>query len=905
MDEFGMNGDSPRKQSTAGNTAADSRAEVPRREAAAQRRKTRPGQRGKASSEQKPYGVSDFIFDRRTHMGVGVVLIVLAVMIAVTTISHLAHGAADQSLTVGRSVVDIVESGEPVQNIGGAFGAKLSQMLMAEGLGVGAFVLVVWLAIIGLSLVGARRCKFWTVTFRSLFTAIALSVVVGLLTYNSESYTHWGGAHGHFVNQVLIEYSSWLGAVCVSVMMLGLLASVYLNPLIKAKKAMNEKLTALRDVRRERIERDRRRSLQDVGTADVQNADAKLDSKPISFDFADKAGTGSEEPPAAETASQLSDMSLWPEKSGADDDPDFVDHMPETEVKENNIADDFGNLSDMPDAGFGNIGFNIDSDDEPDLADKAPDSSSSTVEEPDFSITEAESIEQADTHETPGQHNSINLPYDPHADLSRYNMPGVDLLEERDCGPVIDEGEQEENKEMIVNTLKSYNIAIARIEATVGPTVTLYEIVPAEGVRIAQIKNLEDDIALSLAALGIRIIAPIPGKGTVGIEVPNRVPRTVSIRSVLGSKKFHECTMKLPMAMGTTINNDVFIRDLADMPHLLVAGGSGQGKSVGLNCIIASLLYYKHPSELKFVLIDPKMVEFSRYSRLQNHYLAKLPGTDDPVVTDPQEAVATLNSLCEEMDNRYRLLRDAGAVKIVEYNRKFVNRQLNPEKGHHYLPYIVIIVDEFADLIMTAGKEVSHHIMRIAQKARAVGMHMILATQRPSTDVITGPIKANFLGRIAYRVQQMVDSKTILDRPGANQLIGRGDMLFSHNGKMERVQCAFIDSDEVDRLTRFVDDQMGYPEPYLLPEPKNENGFDGPVLDPNQRDPLFADCARFIVTQSSASTSSLQRRFSIGYNKAGKIMDQMEAAGIVGASQGQKPRAVLVDSITLESILNN
>ncbi len=359
------------------------------------------------------------------------------------------------------------------------------------------------------------------------------------------------------------------------------------------------------------------------------------------------------------------------------------------------------------------------------------------------------------------------------------------------------------------------------------------------------------------------------------------------------------------MAMGTTINNDVFIRDLADMPHLLVAGGSGQGKSVGLNCIIASLLYYKHPSELKFVLIDPKMVEFSRYSRLQNHYLAKLPGTEDPVVTDPQEAVATLNSLCEEMDNRYRLLRDAGAVKVEEYNRKFVSRQLNPENGHRYLPYIVIIVDEFADLIMTAGKEVSVHIMRIAQKARAVGMHMIIATQRPSTDVITGPIKANFLGRIAYRVQQMVDSKTILDRPGANQLIGRGDMLFSHNGKMDRVQCAFIDSDEVDRLTRFVDDQMGYPEPYLLPEPKNENGFDGPVLDPNQRDPLFADCARFIVTQSSASTSSLQRRFSIGYNKAGKIMDQMEAAGIVGASQGQKPRAVLVDSITLESILNN
>lgn len=902
MDEFGMNGDSPRKQSTPRNTEADSRAEAPRREAAAPRRKARPGQRGKAAPERQPYGVSDFIFDRRTHMGVGVVLIVLAIMMAVVTISHLAHGAADQSLTVGRSVTEIVESGEQVQNLGGAFGAKLSQMLMAEGLGVGAFVLVVWLSIVGLSLVGARRCKFWTVTFRSLFTAIALSVVVGLLTYKSESYTHWGGAHGHFVNQMLIEYSSWLGAVCVSVMMLGLLASVYLNPLIKAKKAMNEKLTALRDVRRERIERDRKRSLQDVGTADVQNAEAKLDSKPISFDFADKAGTESEEQTvAAESASKLSDMPVWPEKAVADDEPDFVapasDATADDSAEDN--ADNFGSLSDMPDAGFGNTGFSIDS------VDDTPDSSLDTVEEPDFSITEAESIEQADTRVAPGQHNGIDLPYDPHADLSRYNMPGVDLLEERDCGPVIDEGEQEENKEMIVNTLKSYNISIARIEATVGPTVTLYEIVPTEGVRIAQIKNLEDDIALKLAALGIRIIAPIPGKGTVGIEVPNRVPRTVSIRSVLGSKKFHECTMKLPMAMGTTINNDVFIRDLADMPHLLVAGGSGQGKSVGLNCIIASLLYFKHPSELKFVLIDPKMVEFSRYARLQNHYLAKLPGAEDPVVTDPQEAVATLNSLCEEMDNRYRLLRDAGAVKLEEYNKKFVNRQLNPENGHRYLPYIVIIVDEFADLIMTAGKEVSNHIMRIAQKARAVGMHMIIATQRPSTDVITGPIKANFLGRIAYRVQQMVDSKTILDRPGANQLIGRGDMLFSHNGKMERVQCAFIDSDEVDRLTRFVDDQMGYPEPYLLPEPKNDNGFDGPVLDPNQRDPLFADCARFIVTQSSASTSSLQRRFSIGYNKAGKIMDQMEAAGIVGASQGQKPRAVLVDSITLESILNN
>ena len=831
-------------------------------------------------------------------MGLGVVLIVLAVVMAIVTISHLAHGGADQSVTAGRSMAEIVQSGEEVHNVGGVFGARLSQWLMADSLGIGSFVMVVWLGILGLSLVGVTRNRFWTLTFRCLFTAIAISIVVGLLTYASDSYTHWGGAHGHFVNEILLRYSSWPGAVAVSLMMIGLLASVYLNPLLKARKAMNEKLTAMRDMRRERIERDRRRSLQNVGTADVHDADSKLDSRPVSFDGEEldsRQAAGDSRQPVADTQaepatdnslSSLSDMSAlsdrmgWPGNSDADDAAAMESFADETDDK----------------------GFSIDSD--TDAADDA-ESFTNEDEDPDFQIAATESIEQVDTRVAPGDHSGLALPYDPRADLSRYNMPGVDLLDERDCGPVVDEREQEENKEMIVNTLKSYNIAIARIEATVGPTVTRYEIVPAEGVRIAQIKNLEDDIALSLAALGIRIIAPIPGKGTVGIEVPNRVPRTVSIRSVLGSRKFHECTMKLPMAMGTTINNEVFIRDLADMPHLLVAGGSGQGKSVGLNCIIASLLYYKHPAELKLVLIDPKMVEFSRYARLQNHYLAKLPGAESPVVTDPQEAVATLNSLCEEMDNRYRLLRDAGAVKVEEYNKKFVARHLNPEDGHRYLPYIVIIVDEFADLIMTAGKEVSTHIARIAQKARAVGMHMIIATQRPSTDVITGMIKANFLGRIAFRVQQMVDSKTILDRPGANQLIGRGDMLFSHNGKLERVQCAFIDSDEVDRLTRFVDDQMGYPEPYLLPEPKTEGGFDGPLLDPNQRDPLFADCARFIVTQSSASTSSLQRRFSIGYNKAGKIMDQMEAAGIVGASQGQKPRAVLVDSITLESILNS
>ena len=496
--------------------------------------------------------------------------------------------------------------------------------------------------------------------------------------------------------------------------------------------------------------------------------------------------------------------------------------------------------------------------------------------------------------------------YDPTAELSRYRFPTLDLLINRIIKEnSVDQEEQEENKERITKTLRDYTIEISQIKATVGPTVTLYEIIPAEGVRIAKIKRLEDDIALSLAALGIRIIAPIPGKGTIGIEVPNKDPQTVSYRSIIASKKFQECKYELPMAMGATISNDVFIADLTKMPHLLVAGATGQGKSVGLNAIIASLLYKKHPAELKFVLIDPKMVEFSLYSKLERHYLAKLPDEDDAIITDPSKVVTTLNSLCIEMDNRYNLLKDAEVRSISEYNAKFTSRRLNPEKGHRFLPYIVMIVDEFADLIMTAGKEVETPIARIAQKARAVGMHMIIATQRPSTDVITGMIKANFPGRIAFRVSQMVDSKTILDRTGANQLIGRGDMLFSHNGEIQRVQCAFIDTPEVEAICNHIDDQIGYDHAYYLPEyipESSESISSGNITD---RDPLFEEAARFIINSQTASTSSLQRRYSIGYNRAGKIMDQMADAGIVGPSLGGKPRQVLIDSLQLERILES
>ncbi len=562
-------------------------------------------------------------------------------------------------------------------------------------------------------------------------------------------------------------------------------------------------------------------------------------------------------------------------------------------------------------------GFSIDDiEDEPVnvKSEHKPSATRSATDGPEFSI-KATPIGGQDTKEADAAPDSIDTddaqesglqPYSIRDELSHYMFPAPNLLIDRPNTDTIDPVEQEENKNMIVSTLEQYNIAVSRIEATIGPTVTLYEIVPAPGVRIQQIKRLEDDIARSLEALGIRIIAPIPGKNTVGIEVPNRNPQTVSMFSVINSAKFRECKMQLPMALGATINNDIFIEDLAKMPHLLVAGATGQGKSVGLNCIIASLLYKKHPGELKFVLVDPKMVEFSLYSRLENHYLAKLPDEEEAIVTDPNKALSTLASLCVEMDNRYELLKAASVRNLEEYNRKFSERRLNPEKGHRYMPYIVVVVDEFADLIMTAGKDISMYIARIAQKARAVGMHMILATQRPSTDIITGMIKANFPGRIAFRVAQMVDSKTILDRPGANRLIGRGDMLFSHNSKIERVQCAFIDTPEVEALVDHIYNQIGYPSAYLLPEPQNENSGLAPgAIDLSKRDEMFDDCARFVVQNPTASTSSLQRRFSIGYNKAGKIMDQLEAAGIVGPADGQRPRSVLVDHIQLEDILRS
>jgi len=511
--------------------------------------------------------------------------------------------------------------------------------------------------------------------------------------------------------------------------------------------------------------------------------------------------------------------------------------------------------------------------------------------------------------EETGRKNTPDLgeDYDPTLDLAGYKFPTLDLLRDHSRGNTkVSNEELLSNKNKIVQTLGNYNIKIEKIKATIGPTITLYEIIPAPGVRISKIKSLEDDIALSLSALGIRIIAPIPGRGTIGIEVPNRKPEIVSMHSLLASKKFQETTFDLPIALGKTISNETYMIDLAKMPHLLVAGATGQGKSVGLNAILASLLYKKHPSQLKFVLIDPKKVELTLYKKMINHYLAVLPDSEDPIVTETQHVINILSSLSAEMDERYNLLKSAESRNIKEYNRKFTSRKLNPNRGHRYLPYIVVIIDEFADLIMTAGKEVEMPITRIAQLARAVGIHMVIATQRPSTNIITGTIKANFPGRIAFRVSSMIDSRTILDSPGANHLVGRGDMLISAGADLERLQCAFIDTPEVDAICNYISEQKAYPNPWILPEPKVENGEDKGSVSMDKIDDLFDEAARLVVSSQQGSTSSIQRKFSIGYNRAGRIMDQLEQAGIVGSADGSKPRQVLFHDIySLEKILND
>jgi S-DNA-T family DNA segregation ATPase FtsK/SpoIIIE len=550
-----------------------------------------------------------------------------------------------------------------------------------------------------------------------------------------------------------------------------------------------------------------------------------------------------------------------------------------------------------------------------DIPENIPEATSSENDEIEFNVETShteplpESLSHLETISTENEeHYGLDTPFDPTLGLRDYQFPGLDLLKEYDSGNVSVQNEElEANKNRIIKTLRNYSIEIEKINATIGPTVTLYEIVPAPGIRISKIKNLEDDIALSLSALGIRIIAPMPGKGTIGIEVPNQNPKVVSMRSVLGSEAFAETQFDLPVALGKTISNKPYIADLAKMPHLLIAGATGQGKSVGLNAIISSLLYKKHPAQLKFVMVDPKKVELTLFSKIERHYLAKLPDVDEAILTDNKKVVRTLNALCILMDERYELLKAAQVRNIKEYNAKFIQRKLNPEQGHDYMPYIVLIVDEFADLYMTAGKEVEYSITRLAQLARAVGIHLIIATQRPSVNVITGSIKANFPARIAFRVSAKVDSRTILDASGADQLIGRGDMLIATGSDILRLQCAFLDTPEVEAITDFIGSQRGFPTAYDLPECPEEDGGDNEnSVDPSERDPLFADAARLLVAHQHGSTSLIQRKLKLGYNRAGRIIDQLEAAGILGPFEGSKAREVRIkDMAALEQLLEN
>jgi S-DNA-T family DNA segregation ATPase FtsK/SpoIIIE len=521
---------------------------------------------------------------------------------------------------------------------------------------------------------------------------------------------------------------------------------------------------------------------------------------------------------------------------------------------------------------------------------------------------EADEAVDENTGDNSMEHMGIDTVYDPTQELSKYVFPTLDLLDEHDTRKQeIDMEEIQRSKDMIIQTLENYKIGIASIKASVGPTVTLYEIVPAPGVKISKIKNLEDDIALSLAALGIRIIAPIPGKGTIGIEVPNKNPEMVPMRSVLASKKFQDCDFQLPVILGKTISNEIFVADLAKMPHLLMAGATGQGKSVGLNSILVSLLYKKHPAYVKFVLVDPKKVELTLFNKIERHFLAKLPGDGEAIITDNHKVINTLNSLCVEMDNRYKLLQDALVRNIIEYNNKFLARKLNPNDGHRFLPYIVVVIDEVADLMMTAGKEIETPIARLAQLARAIGIHLILATQRPSVNVITGMIKANFPARIAFRVSSKIDSRTILDANGADQLIGRGDLLYSGGNEIIRLQCPFVDTPEVEKIVDFIGEQRAFPTAYVLPEVKEEGGvLSGDGLDSGDWDPMFEDAARVVVLNQVGSTSMIQRKLKIGYNRAGRLMDQLEDAGIVGGNNGSKARQVLIsDEYSLEQFLSN
>ena len=816
--------------------------------------------------------VKAFFTSERTRFISGLILSVLTIYLALALLSFFFTGASDQSKVENLGIRDMLSNHGSVENWTGVRGACISDLLMNRWFGVSSFMILYFLGSVGLVLMKIRRINLLNRFIFSAAVMVWTSCTLAFLFIKGyeDTFLYLGGQHGYYIVQALKDN---LG---VSGTFLFLLTFFLIIAIFSSKKTIPflQRLFDFAWMHKISMPKFRKKKKEE------ERVDIEIEPKESDWEKESESSRGCASPvvePAFDTEKELEEAGKHtvepgePAESGAGNE----------EATGTVVAPSGG----MPPEGQ--------------ASDEDSSDASSGLE-----------IEIAPEEEEDYDGSALGN-YDPRLDLSRYVFPNIDLLEVYDQGKIeINEEDLKNNQQLIKKALEDFGIKIASIKATVGPTVTLYEIIPEAGVRIARIKTLEDDIALNLAALQIRIIAPIPGKGTIGIEVPNKKPQTVSMRSVIASKKFQECTYDLPVAMGKTITNEICMFDLAKAPHLLVAGATGQGKSVGLNAIITSLLYKKHPAELKFVMIDPKMVEFSLYSKIERHYLAKLPNIDNPIVTEPLDAVATLNSLVIEMENRYKLLVSANVRNIKEYNSKFINRQLNPEKGHRFLPYIVAIVDEFADLIATSGKEIETPIARIAAKARAIGIHMILATQRPDTKVVTGTIKSNFPSRIAFKVAAMVDSRTILDAPGANRLIGRGDMLLAIAGKeMLRVQCAFVDTPEVENIVDYISRQVAYPTAYMLPDYVPDNDGDrssSSAVDLGERDPLFEEAARLIVLQQQGSTSLIQRKFAIGYNRAGRLMDQLEVAGIVGPSEGSKARQVLMpDEYSLEQLLNS
>lgn len=867
-----------------------------------------------------------------TRLVTGIVLGGLGFWFAVAFVSYFSSCIIDQSMAAEPTTGVMTE----VANDAGEGGARLTELLINQGFGVGSVVIVIWFLCMSMKLlVGYPKFRTLDFTLKCIMAFITLSIVVGMLTLGLDTDVNWGGFHGRYINEIIYKYIGRSGAVILSVMLISIFVVICLRDAVKwvvrKKREYDEKRRVKREAeaaemqKQEELEEMKRREIMDQalsgeGESAEPEAELHVERENVEFD------------PDSDTIFDIPDLDDEEEPSSVFDayseDPDslaFSEEPMEENTYVDNVKDEAHSLP-QKETDNSYISSDDAAGEDPVRNDTGTDEDqighSETVGQPVEKAVAPEVKEQEDSireEDAPEDVMTVNvnqiekgssgivIQKDSSLFTHEYKFPPTDYLRPGTDKISVDADELLENKQKIRQTLLDFGIPITSIEATVGPTVTLYEIRPDTGVKIARIRNLVDDLALSLAANGVRIIAPIPGKGTVGIEVANKDAQTVSMRTIIQSKSYQNSKYKLPVALGSTISNEVYIADLAKMPHLLVAGATGQGKSVGLNAIITSLLYSKRPEELKFVMVDPKRVEFSLYSKIEQYYLAKIPDSPQPIITNMENVVATLSSLCVEMDERYMLLEKAYVRQVTEYNDKFKAKKLDPREGHRFMPYIVVIIDEFADLIMTAGKEVELPIARLAQLARAVGIHVIIATQRPSTNVITGMIKANFPVRIAFKVSSGVDSKTILDSTGAQQLIGRGDMLISNNGEMTRVQCAFVDTPEVEEVCDYIARQS-YPQgPYILPEPQVNGDSETQEVDAasmGKLDPLLKDIARQVVMSGTASTSAVQRRYEIGYNRAGRIMDQLEALGVVGPATGGKPRNVLMDAMSLEDLLD-